>query len=264
MLDDPSVDDATYDKHYDELVALEQEHPELVTPDSPTQRVGAPASERFQKVRHLTAMGSLEKVTTDEAVVKWADDVRKRLGARRAGRVRARAEDRRPCDQPHLRGRRLHPRRDARRRRGRGGRHRQPAHDQRDPAAHARRRRAAAPRGARRGVHAALRLPRAERAAGRRGARSRRRTRATPPPARCARRTRASPRRARCRSGRTASACTTAPRSRATGRRSRGSRCTASRSTRSPSGSSRSTRSRRRAATGSAGAATSTTRSTGS
>ena len=43
-LDDPSVDDATYDKHYDELVALEEEHPELVTPDSPTQRVGAPAS----------------------------------------------------------------------------------------------------------------------------------------------------------------------------------------------------------------------------
>src|SRR6476620_8205882 len=81
VLDDPSVDDATYDKHYDELVALEQEHPELLTPDSPTQRVGAPASERFQKVRHLMAMGSLEKVTTDEAVVKWADDVRKRVGA---------------------------------------------------------------------------------------------------------------------------------------------------------------------------------------
>jgi DNA ligase (NAD+) len=81
VLDDPSVDDATYDKHYDELVALEEKHPELVTPDSPTQRVGAPASERFQKVRHLTAMGSLEKVTTDEAVVKWADDVRKRLNA---------------------------------------------------------------------------------------------------------------------------------------------------------------------------------------
>jgi len=81
VLDDPSVDDATYDRHYDELVALDAEHPELLTPDSPTQRVGAPASEKFQKVRHLTAMGSLEKVTTDEAVVKWADDVRKRLNA---------------------------------------------------------------------------------------------------------------------------------------------------------------------------------------
>src|SRR5579872_7166619 len=79
VLDDPSVDDATYDRHFDELVELEREHPELVTPDSPTQRVGAPPSERFQKVRHLTAMGSLEKVTTDEAVVKWAEDVRRRL-----------------------------------------------------------------------------------------------------------------------------------------------------------------------------------------
>jgi DNA ligase (NAD+) len=79
VLDEPSVDDATYDRHYDELVALEQEHPELVTSDSPTQRVGAPASEKFQKVRHLTAMGSLEKVTTDEALVKWAEDVQKRL-----------------------------------------------------------------------------------------------------------------------------------------------------------------------------------------
>jgi DNA ligase (NAD+) len=79
VLDDPSVDDATYDRCYDELLSLEQEHPELVTPDSPTQRVGAPASDKFRKVRHLTAMGSLEKVTTDEALAKWAEDVRKRL-----------------------------------------------------------------------------------------------------------------------------------------------------------------------------------------
>src|SRR5438105_7248651 len=79
VLDDPSVDDATYDRHYDELLALEREDPRLVTPDSPTQRVGAPPSEKFQKVQHLTAMGSLEKVTTDDAIVKWADDVRRRL-----------------------------------------------------------------------------------------------------------------------------------------------------------------------------------------
>jgi len=79
VLDDPSVDDAAYDRHYDELLALEEAHPELVTSDSPTQRVGAPPSERFRKVQHLEAMGSLEKVTTDEAVVKWAEDARKRL-----------------------------------------------------------------------------------------------------------------------------------------------------------------------------------------
>jgi DNA ligase (NAD+) len=79
VLDEPSVDDATYDRAYDELVALEQEDPSLVTPDSPTQRVGAPASSKFQKVRHLTPMGSLEKVTSDEAIVKWVSDVAKRL-----------------------------------------------------------------------------------------------------------------------------------------------------------------------------------------
>jgi DNA ligase (NAD+) len=80
VLDEPSVDDATFDRHYDELAALEEAHPELVTPDSPTQRTGAAPSDRFQKVRHLTPMGSLEKVTTDEALYRWADDVRKRLG----------------------------------------------------------------------------------------------------------------------------------------------------------------------------------------
>jgi DNA ligase (NAD+) len=81
VLDDPELPDATYDALYDELAALERAHPELITPDSPTQRVGAPPSERFQKVAHATPMGSLEKVTTAEALERWADDVRKRLGS---------------------------------------------------------------------------------------------------------------------------------------------------------------------------------------
>jgi DNA ligase (NAD+) len=79
VLDDPEISDADYDRLYDELVALEEANPELVTPDSPTQRVGAPPSDRFTKVDHLAPMGSLEKVTTGEALEKWADDVRKRL-----------------------------------------------------------------------------------------------------------------------------------------------------------------------------------------
>jgi DNA ligase (NAD+) len=79
VLDDPEVSDADYDRLYDELKAFEDEHPDLITPDSPTQRVGAPASERFQKVEHLTPMGSLEKVTDDESLFKWSEDVRKRL-----------------------------------------------------------------------------------------------------------------------------------------------------------------------------------------
>jgi DNA ligase (NAD+) len=79
VLDDPEISDADYDRLYDELKALEDEYPDLITPDSPTQRVGAPPSERFQKVQHLTPMGSLEKVTDDESLFKWAEDVRKRL-----------------------------------------------------------------------------------------------------------------------------------------------------------------------------------------
>lgn len=79
-LDAPEISDAEFDRLFDELRALEEQHPELITPDSPTRRVGAPPSERFGKVEHLAPMGSLEKVTTEDALRKWADDVRKRLG----------------------------------------------------------------------------------------------------------------------------------------------------------------------------------------
>jgi DNA ligase (NAD+) len=78
-LDDPEISDAEYDRLYDELVRLEEEHPELRDPSSPTTRVGAAPSERFRKVEHLSPMGSLEKVTSEETLTKWADDARKRL-----------------------------------------------------------------------------------------------------------------------------------------------------------------------------------------
>jgi DNA ligase (NAD+) len=80
VLDDPEISDAEYDRLYDELVRLEEEHPELRDATSPTQRVGAPPSDRFRKVRHASPMGSLEKVSNDEALRKWGDDMRKRLG----------------------------------------------------------------------------------------------------------------------------------------------------------------------------------------
>jgi DNA ligase (NAD+) len=80
VLDEPEISDAEFDRLWDELVALEREHPELETPDSPTQRVGAPPSDKFAKVDHPTPMGSLEKVTTDEQLEKWHADVVKRLG----------------------------------------------------------------------------------------------------------------------------------------------------------------------------------------
>jgi DNA ligase (NAD+) len=80
VLDEPEISDAEFDRLWDELLTLEREHPELQTPDSPTQRVGAPPSDKFEKVEHPTPMGSLEKVTTDEQLEKWHADVVKRLG----------------------------------------------------------------------------------------------------------------------------------------------------------------------------------------
>ena len=79
VLDDPEVADAEYDRLFDELKELEERHPELATDDSPTRRVGGPPSDKFRKVEHLAPMGSLEKVTTDDGLLKWAEDVRKRL-----------------------------------------------------------------------------------------------------------------------------------------------------------------------------------------
>ncbi len=80
VLDDPEISDAGYDALYDELQSLEDAHPELITADSPTRRVGAAPAEGFTKVEHLAPMGSLEKVTTREALEKWEADIRKRLG----------------------------------------------------------------------------------------------------------------------------------------------------------------------------------------
>jgi DNA ligase (NAD+) len=80
VLDDPEISDAEFDRLWDELLELERAHPELQTADSPTQRVGAPPSDKFEKVEHPTALGSLEKVTTAEALEKWHQDVCKRLG----------------------------------------------------------------------------------------------------------------------------------------------------------------------------------------
>nr|MDQ4029759.1 NAD-dependent DNA ligase LigA [Actinomycetota bacterium] len=81
VLDQPEISDAEFDALFDELLRLEAENPELRDPNSPTQRVGAPPSDKFRKVEHLSPMGSLEKVTTAEGLFKWADDVRKRLGS---------------------------------------------------------------------------------------------------------------------------------------------------------------------------------------
>jgi DNA ligase (NAD+) len=60
VLDSPVISDAEFDRLMNELVALEEKYPELVTPDSPSQRVGAPPLEKFETVRHRQPMLSLE------------------------------------------------------------------------------------------------------------------------------------------------------------------------------------------------------------
>ena len=80
VLDEPEISDPEFDLLFDELLELERELPELAIADSPTQRVGAPPSDKFEKVDHPSPMGSLEKVTTDESLEKWHQDVTKRLG----------------------------------------------------------------------------------------------------------------------------------------------------------------------------------------
>jgi DNA ligase (NAD+) len=80
VLDDPEVSDAEYDRLYDELLELEQDLPDdEIPPDSPSRRVGAPPSDKFRKVEHLVPMGSLDKVTTEEALLKFDADVKNRL-----------------------------------------------------------------------------------------------------------------------------------------------------------------------------------------
>jgi DNA ligase (NAD+) len=80
VLDDPSIADAEYDKLMRELEALETAHPDLVTPDSPTQRVGAAPTGAFAEVRHEIPMLSLANAFSDEEVAEFGRRIEKRLG----------------------------------------------------------------------------------------------------------------------------------------------------------------------------------------
>ena len=80
VLDDPEIPDAEYDRLLRELEALEAEHPELVTDDSPTRRVGAPPSDAFAPVHHRVPMLSLANAFDDEEVRDFDRRVRERLG----------------------------------------------------------------------------------------------------------------------------------------------------------------------------------------
>lgn len=79
VLDNPSVPDSVYDSLMSELKAIESDHPELITSDSPTQRVGGELLGGFAKVRHQTRMLSLNDVFSLEEVEAWAERVGKML-----------------------------------------------------------------------------------------------------------------------------------------------------------------------------------------
>jgi len=79
VLDDATIGDDAYDALLDELRAIEAEHPELRTPDSPTQRVGAPPLERFEQVEHVEQMLSLANARNEEELRAWETRIRNHL-----------------------------------------------------------------------------------------------------------------------------------------------------------------------------------------
>jgi len=82
VLDSPEISDAEYDELMRELKQLEAEHPELVTPDSPTQRIGAPPVEAFGVVEHPQPLLSLTNAFSYEELAAWHKRVSKLLGGR--------------------------------------------------------------------------------------------------------------------------------------------------------------------------------------
>lgn len=78
--DKPSISDAAYDRLYDRLLEIEEQYPSLVTPDSPSQRVGAKPSKKFLPAPHRIAMLSLQKVTSVDEFTEFDRRVREGLG----------------------------------------------------------------------------------------------------------------------------------------------------------------------------------------
>jgi DNA ligase (NAD+) len=78
-LDDPEIGDDEYDALFNELRRLEAEHPDLVIPDSPTQRVGAEPVSKLEKVRHLEPMLSLSNARSEEELRAWVERMRNHL-----------------------------------------------------------------------------------------------------------------------------------------------------------------------------------------
>jgi DNA ligase (NAD+) len=87
VLDDPIISDAQFDALIAELRRIEEENPELVTPDSPTQRVGAPVEDLFAPVRHLRPLFSLDNADSSEMLLAWEQRMERQLGRPPVGYV---------------------------------------------------------------------------------------------------------------------------------------------------------------------------------
>jgi DNA ligase (NAD+) len=79
VLDAPTIPDAEYDRLMQELIALESSYPELVTSESPTQRIGAQPAAGFREIRHTVPMLSLENAFSDEDIIAFDTRIRERL-----------------------------------------------------------------------------------------------------------------------------------------------------------------------------------------
>ncbi len=83
VLDNPQISDAAFDTLKRELANLEEKYPHLVTPDSPTQRVGGEPLDKFEKVRHDYPMLSIDDIFEEEELYRWYDYVRRLIGERK-------------------------------------------------------------------------------------------------------------------------------------------------------------------------------------
>ena len=97
--DNPSIDDAIYDSLNSELKQIEQDHPDLITPDSPTQRIAARSLDKFEKFAHTRRMISIMDTFSDEEAYDWMNRARsyadKNLGLEALLSEKGREEDRR-------------------------------------------------------------------------------------------------------------------------------------------------------------------------
>lgn len=79
-LDNPTLTDIEYDSLYDELVKIEEEHPDWIREDSPTRQVGGEIISKFEKVKHVTPLMSIADVFNEEELIDWDKKIRKQVG----------------------------------------------------------------------------------------------------------------------------------------------------------------------------------------